>query len=373
MFKNSKLEELRFENETYIDGNIYMGIVTEVLGGVSSVFVDIGQEKRGLLNITNKQVLKKYKTGKKVLVQITRMPIVNKGPKLTTQLTVVGRYFVLITGKKELNFSNKIENEKERKRLSDFIKEQNLSDLTVIIRTFAKGTSKTKLKKEIDYLSAKIKNIQEKKKTTKLAGIVSEKENLAGLFMREYYDKDYEIIVSEKSFLETIKRDLVFYGFKDANLEYKKDALYSNGIEQNIKKLLKKTVWLKSGAYMFIEHTEAMTVIDINTGKNVGNRKKDVLAEVNMEAAKEIVKQVKQRNIGGIIVIDFIDIKHTKSRDKILDILQKGFKNDKARTLVLGMSKLGLIEISRQKKSFSLLEAFTEECTKCEGTGVCLK
>lgn len=182
-----------------------------------------------------------------------------------------------------------------------------------------------------------------------------------------------EFVVDSSEYANRVKELIRFYGFRKADILVDNDALYTNGVERQLSKLLDKTVWLKSGAYLYIEKTEAMTVIDINSGKNVGKKGQNALFEVNKEAAKEIVRQIQLRNIGGIIVIDFIDLKKIKDKNKILDILVTGFKDDKVRTMVLGMSRLGLVEISRQKRAYSIYEAFVSDCPKCKGLGFCLK
>jgi ribonuclease G len=395
-----------------VAGNIYKGRVIKVLPGIQSAFVDIGLSKAAFLPAADVYVengervsfLEKsidgneqdeaeidlngdapkeippieemLKEGQEIIVQVAKESIGQKGARLTTHLTVPGRYIVLMPGYEHVGVSRKIEEEDERDRLRDVLKDIKTEGMGLIARTVSAGHDREELTSDLDYLNRLWGKIKDKMATTTAPSLVYEDHGLIFRILRDSATTDVNrIIIDNKADFLKIKSFLREF-LPDLNLEV---SLYNNdipifdyyNIEIEIGRILDKKVWLKSGGYIVIDQAEALTVIDVNTGKFVGKRNfEDTILKTNLEAAKEIAWQLRLRNIGGIIIVDFIDMAKEENRQKVLKTMELEMKNDRAKASVVNISPLGLIEITRKRVQESLTRSLSEPCPYCEGRGI---
>ena len=423
---NSTLNEVRvaiLENgnpaEIYVErahsknvaGNIYKGRVIKVLPGIQSAFVDIGLSKAAFLPAADVYVengervsfLESHidggeremaeielngdqpqdippiedmlKEGQEIIVQVAKESIGQKGARLTTHLTVPGRYIVLMPGYEHVGVSRKIEEEAERERLRDVLKNIKSENMGLIARTVSAGHDEEELRADFDYLSRLWSKIREKM-TDKAPCLIYEDHGLIFRILRDAATTDVSrIVIDSKADFLKVKSFLREF-LPDMNMEV---ALFTNdipifdyyNIEIEIGRILDKKVWLKSGGYIIIDQAEALTVIDVNTGKFVGKRNfEDTILKTNLEASKEIAWQLKLRNIGGIIIVDFIDMAKEENRQKVMKALENEMKNDRAKASVVNISPLGLVEITRKRVQESLSRVLSEACPYCEGRGL---
>ncbi len=368
-------------------GNIYKGRVKNVLPGMQAAFVDIGYEKNAFLyvkdaippemmnatkNISIKDVVK---NGQEIIVQVTKEPIDSKGPRVTTQLTFPGRYLVLMPYVDYIGISRKIQDDEERTRLKDIIGEITPDGMGVIIRTEAENKDKNDLKDDLKYLIRLWQRIENEKKLGFAPKLMYKDLDLIHRTVRDMFNRNIDKLrINDKENHKKISDflDLVSPEMKDRVRYFDPGInIFSYlGIEKMIKEAMNKRVWLKSGGYIVIDKTEALTVIDINTGKYVGQNDLDeTIFKVNKEAAKEVAKQIRLRDIGGIIVIDFIDMTEKSNIRDVINILSKELSKDRVRTNILGMTQLGLIEMTRKKVRNRISSILEEECPYCDGTG----
>ena len=331
--------------------NIYRGIVKKVIPGIEACFVDIGFKKLAYLQ------LKKGRT---------------KGAKLNTEISISGRYIVYIPSNDRTTISNKITDEKERFRLKKITKAVNKENLGLIIRTEAQGCTHDEIKKDIEELKLKYENILKEYKLGIGPKLLYKSLDFATKYVKDNVNDDIESIITNSydkySELKSILRGIDKTYVDKLCLEENRDVFDLYRIESKIEKLLNKKVWLKSGGYLIIEKTEALTVIDVNTGKFIGTGKLDeTVYKTNLEAAKEIVRQLRIRDIAGIIIIDFIDMHKKKHQKEILHILEEEFNKDKRKAEVLGMTKLGLVEVARRREKESIDKYYLMSCPCCDG------
>lgn len=404
--ENNVLEGFFIERESgeQLIGNIYKGRVVNVTSAIQASFVDVGLEKNGFLHISdivpdaalykeiegegtaglsqsekmtkNQSIKDIVKEGQEVLVQVKKAPIGTKGVRLTTNISMPGRHIVLMPNAKFRGVSRKISDRSERIRLKKLLSLSRLpKDMGVIVRTVAAGINIKNLNRELKVLLSTWKRIQKQIKITKTPGCVHSE---LGLLLRTIRDalneKIDKVIVDSKLefkrirkfisiFLPTFKPKLEFYRGKIPLFE-------SYGIEKDINKLLNRKIWLKKGGYIIIDPTEALVTIDVNSGKSVKTKNiEETALKTNLEAAKEIARQIKLRNIGGIVVIDFIDMESALHQRQVLKELKEGVSKDKAKINIYHFSKLGLVELTRQRVKDSLAHEIFQPCPYCNGRG----
>ncbi len=392
LLEDQILTEIHFEKNSCqrLAGNIYKGFVDNILPGMQAAFVDIGLEKNGFLyvdeavpqkmdkdvaeppvNVSINDILKK---GQELLVQIVKEPVGSKGARVTTQPTLPGRYTVLMPTINYIGISRRIENEKERQRLKDIATEISNGNVGVIVRTVAEGASKEELAYDIKRLTRQWKRIQATAAKSKAPSIVHKDLSLLKRVMRDMISDDIgRIIVNNQETYDTV---LDIMSDHSSHLRGRViqqlgiDLFGYYSIDNQIEKALRRKVWLKCGGYIIFDEVEALTVIDVNTGKFIG---KDNLAatvlQTNMEAAVEIARQLRLRNIGGIIIIDFIDMETTQDKEKVWAIFEETLKKDRIKTHILGVTQLGLLEMTRKKNGQKLSDIMQKECPFCEGKG----
>ena len=369
VMEDDKLVELLIEDNIHkkTKSNIYRGIVKNIKSGIEAAFVDIGFEKMAYLPIKNSDDIK---NGTELLVQINKESVGTKAPKLTQEISLSGRYLVLIPSNDRITISNKILDEKERFRLKKLVKSFNKEKLGIIIRTEAVGCDLDKLKEDFDLLVDKYQNILKQFKLGIGPKLIYRELDLDTKYIKDNINEDIDKVVLNdkdkyteiKSILSKINKDYI----NKLVLEENKDVFDLYKVSKEIDKALNKKVWLKSGGYLIIEKTEALTVIDVNTGRFTGNiSREETMYKTNIEACEEIARQLKIRDIGGIIIVDFIDLYKKKSKQNLIKILQENLNKDKRKSEVLGITKLGLVEIARRREKDSIDSYYLRACERC--------
>lgn len=400
ILEDSELVELYMEGEDSqgIAGNIYRGKVENVLPGMQAAFVDIGLQKNAFLYVgdinTDKSIFEfsdEHGTtvndaramsirdiiskGQEITVQVLKEPIGTKGARVTTQITLPGRYLVLMPTVDYIGVSRRIEDEGERKRLKEIVDHLRPHSMGIIVRTAALGKEQEDFVQDIDFLCRLWAKIQSKEWRGKVPRVLYEDEDIIYRTIRDSYAPDIKkvIINNQEEYEKTLEfADVLFPGLRK-KMEFFDDPSgifkYYN-IESKIEKAIQKKVWLKNGGYLIIDPTEALTVIDVNTGKFVGSKNlEDTVLKTNLEAAKEIAHQIRLRDIGGIIIIDFIDMGESKNKEKVLEVLRNALKKDRTKTNVIGFTGLGLVEMTRKKVRRRLASKLLKPCPYCHGTG----
>ena len=369
VMEDDKLVELLIEDNIHkkTKSNIYRGIVKNIKPGIEAAFVDIGFEKMAYLPIKNSDDIK---NGMEVLVQIKKESVGTKAPKLTQEISLSGRYLVLIPSNDRTTISNKILDEKERFRLKKIVKSFNKENIGIIIRTEAVGCDIDKLKEDFDLLVNKYQNILKQFKLGIGPKLIYRELDLDTKYIKDNINENIDkIIFNDKNKYTEIKSILNKIDKNYINklvLEENKDVFDLYKVSKEIEKALNKKVWLKSGGYLIIEKTEALTVIDVNTGKFTGNiSREETMYKTNIEACEEIARQLKIRDIGGIIIVDFIDLYKKKSKENLIKILEENLNKDKRKSEVLGITKLGLVEIARRREKDSIDSYYLRACERC--------
>jgi ribonuclease G len=381
-------------------GNIYKGRVNAVLPGMQAAFVDLGLAKTGFLHASDlaenlselddgdleenghrrrrgpiPKIEDHLKKGQEVLVQITKESIGTKGPRVTQQLSLPGRFCVLMPGVDHAGVSRRIEERAERQRIKAIISDQKPPGVGLIARTAGEGKGEADFVADVKHLVRLWQKIERKAKTVRAPGLVhAELEMTAGLIRDLFTDDVEEVIIDDpaafkeiQAYLKSVSPELCervkLYGGRDPIF----DAF---GIESEIEKTFERKVWLKKGGYICIDHAEALVAIDVNTGRFTGKKNQEqTILRTNLEAAREIPRQLRLRDIGGIIVIDFIDMEIESNKRAVLDDLRHELRKDRARTKAFAVSDLGLIEMTRQRERSSLLHYYTQDCPTCAGLG----
>jgi len=367
-------------------GNVYRGRVVNILRGMEAAFVDIGEDRNAYLNVkdalgremmyskeklTIDQVLKQ---GEDIIVQVVKEPLGNKGPKVTTHLSIPGRYMVLTPYSNRVNISKKIRDQDEIERLRHLGKEIERERMGMIFRTVSQGVESDLLREEYNDLVRKFEAIEGERNYLPTPKLIYSEPVLVLQILRDYFDESKtDVVTNSRDILEYLKTTTKL---RDYNLgdrltydpNYNMD--YHMNIQMDMKEALSRMVQLKSGGYIVIDETEALTAIDVNTGKYVGNLTlSDTIVRTNIEAAVEIARQVRLRDIGGIIIIDFIDMKVQDNIDIVLGKLDKEFRKDKNKPYVVGMTKLNLVEVVRKRNRPTLDNETTIVCPTCNGRG----
>ena len=362
-------------------GNIYLGKVKNVLPGMEAAFVSFGEEKNGVLYVAdiegstkNSKIENLLKTDQEILVQVVKDAMGEKGARLTGQISLPGRYLVLIPNSKTKGISRRLA-DNERERLDKIIRKIKPNNFGVIVRTAAEGVSEESLKVDIEKLVEEWKTVSNYQ-SGDAPKLIHKEPDVSIKVIREHLNSTFKkVLIDKKSQHDEVKEyvELTSPEILDIVDHYDDQlGLFERyHIEDQIKKALDRKVWLPSGGHLIIDRTEALTVIDVNTGKFVGkNSLEETVYENNLEAAEEIARQLRLRDIGGIIVIDFIDMESQKKQQNLLNKFKQELAKDKTRTQVFDISRLGLVEMTRKNVAAGLIESFSDECEKCNGRGL---
>lgn len=386
ILENGLLTDLfieRRESEKII-ANIYKGKVENVLPGMSSAFVDIGLEKNAYLfvddviseNTQERKIEKMIKKGDEIMIQVDKEPISTKGAKGTMDISLPGRLLVYMPFSSHIGISKNIEERQERDRLKKIMDENKPEKGGFILRTEAEEATDKELKREMKYLLRLWDSINSRFAQNKPATLIHRDFGIVFQTVRDFFTEDVDIMMIDSQseyrevmdFVKIVSPELAERVKPYAG---KTPIFKAFNIDEEIKKLNSNRVKLPSGGYIIIQEAESLCAIDVNTGSFTGKRSQEETVTItNLEAAKEVARQIRLRNIGGILVIDFIDMKKSKNRAKVLEALQHAVKKDKAKIKIWPITKLGLIEMTRERKRESYIKLMGEVCPECHGLGV---
>lgn len=390
VLENKKLVEIYIERSKSqrLVGNIYQGRIENVLPGMQAAFVNIGLEKNAFLYVEDAtpartdyphggsrvNISDVLKSGQELMVQIIKEPIGSKGPRITTHITLPGRYLVLMPMVDYIGISRRIECEQERERLREIAAKQKPAGMGVIVRTVAEGMDETEIQQDITLLTKLWQKIKNRSSNGPVPSLLHHDLELVQRIMRDIFSDDVDqLIIDCRDTYEKANEllDIINPHWKSkVRYEGRENIFEDYGIDVELQRALKRRAWLKCGAYLVIDQAEALTAIDVNTGKYVGSTNlEDTVHKTNLNAAVEIARQIRLRNIGGIIVIDFIDMDETEHRQEVLQVLEEEIKKDRTKCHVLGLTQLGLVEMTRKKARPSLNESIQKTCPYCEGRG----
>ncbi len=395
----SRVAELYVERRgsRSIVGNIYKGVIDNVLPGMEAAFVDIGLERNGFLHVDEivlpggekvprrghgkgRRIDELIKPKQEVLVQVVKDPLKTKGARLSMQLSIAGRYLVYMPQGAGVGASRRLP-DSERDRQRKLLQKIHKGDGGVIVRTAAQGAQKEDFERDLDYLHKLAEVVERRGKEVKAPDLVFQEADLSIRVLRDVLPSEFDkaIIDDEKqhqrvtSFFQRTAPELVE---KVETYDGSEPLFEREGAEEAVRSTLNRRVDLPSGGYLMIDYAEALTVIDINTGsftgRGKGGRLEDTITRVNIEAAAEVVRQLRLRDIGGIIVVDFIDMARARNRDQVLKTMREALDEDKTKTYVVEISPLGLVEMTRQNVTDGVREILTKVCPTCEGEGVIL-
>jgi ribonuclease G len=376
-----------------IAGNIYLGTVDNVLPGMEAAFVEIGLEKNGFLYVDEivgpelegrkgaRKIQDLIQRGQSVLVQAVKDPMKTKGARLTTEISLPGRFVVYVPHGDGLGVSRRIEDD-ERNRLKAILKEIAPKQGGVIVRTAAEGASAEDIERDLDFLQRLWKSIEAKAKESTAPSLIYQEAELPLRVVRDLFTGDFERLLvdhdrTHKRIVGYLKKTSPHMAERVTRYKEREPLMEAFGVEQEIKSTLNRRVDLPSGGYLIFDYAEAFTVIDVNTGRFVGSRSKksgarleDTITKNNLEAVKEVVRQLRLRDIGGIIVIDFIDMASPKNRAAVESALGEELERDRTKTYVVEISPLGLVEMTRQNVTDGPREVMTKKCPTCGGDGI---
>ena len=399
-------------DDSNIVGNIYKGRVRRVLPGMQAAFVDIGlnqaafiyvddvhcngyKEWEEMFNIDpddeqtvsdeeipsthmkrrDVQIEELISEGSEILVQVAKSPMGTKGARISSYISLPGRFLVLMPTSDHIGISRRIEDEVERERLKQLVQMLRTNDYGYIVRTAAEGENEEKLAYEMKFLSNLWENIQKKFKNAPVPSRLHQELSVSLRAVRDLLTYEVEkLVIDSKPTYEAVLAFLDTYmpSLKDHVILYEgtEPVFDAYNLEGDISRALKRKVWLKSGGYILLEHTEALAAIDVNTGRYVGKHNlEETILKTNLEAVKEIAYQIRLRDIGGIIIIDFIDMERKSNQEKVFNALKEALKKDKSKTHALPMSEMGLIQMTRKRTREPLTRILCEPCFYCEGEG----
>ncbi|MDQ4025614.1 MAG: Rne/Rng family ribonuclease, partial [Actinomycetota bacterium] len=374
------------DEDRSIAGNVYLGRVQNVLPGMEASFIDIGESRNGVLYAGEvgiagdegdevPRIETVLKPGQSILVQVTKDPMRSKGARLTALVSIAGRHLVLVPNARSLGVSRRL-SDAERGRLRDIVNELRPPDHGLIVRTAAEGAGRDDLERDLERLVQTWETIRRKSQGVKAPALVYEEPELEMRVVRDLFNRDVTRCIVDDEALAGKLRDYVRATSSDLaqRIEVYDGALpifEEFRVVEQIRKSLDRRVWLPSGGHLVIDRTEAMTVIDVNTGKFVGKSNlEETVFRTNKEAAVEVGRQLRLRDIGGIIVIDFIDMEDLANRDEVIKLFRKELGRDRTRTQVFDISPLGLVQMTRKNVSAGIVEAFSDPCPTCEGRGI---
>lgn len=410
LIENGILEEYNIErkDEDNIVGNVYLGRVKNIENGLKAMFVDIGYEKNAFLHfwdaipgaldsgleeikrknnnrnqahsknkrLTINDIPKIYPVGSEVLVQVTKGAISNKGPRITTRISLAGRFLVMMPLNEQFGISRKVDNQKERVRLKKILEKMTIPEnMGVIMRTACQGQRARFFIRDFRILLEKWYEIDENRKNNKAPACVFNEPNIIERTVRDFLTDEIEEVICDDIDQVTRMKKFASHISKRAknrinHYPYQDPILIRYGVQKQIDNAFLRQVWLPCGGYIVIDETEAMIAVDVNTGRNKGSRNVDkMIYETNLEAAYEVARQLRLRNIGGLVVIDFIDMKSRRDQNLIYKAIKEKLERDKAKSQVMQISPLGLMEMTRQRLNESLVETLYDVCEFCNGKG----
>lgn len=406
VLEDGRLEEFNIErtSDERLVGSIFKGKVRNLEDGLKAAFVDIGFEKNAFLHywdivpnqfdsgveiveregkrrdrpkITQKDIPRLYPPGSDIIVQVTKGPIGTKGPRITTNIVLPGRYLVLLPNSDQSGISRKIENPEERKRLKKILRELDIPEgMGVIMRTAGEGQQLRYFVRDLALLLEEWQSVQQKIKSQPPATCVFQEPDLIERTVRDFLTEDVERIVVDNVKAYERMRDMMLK--IKARRAAGKVKLYTDSqpifdrfqISKQLENAFARQVHLRSGGYIVVDETEALVAIDVNTGRHKGGKDQEqAILKVNLEAADEICRQLRLRNMGGLIVLDFIDMKSRRDQQQVYQRVKEGLRRDKAKTHILPISQLGLMEMTRQRHSESVRAAVYDDCPYCKGRG----
>lgn len=396
MLDNGELMEYRVEREERVVGSIFKGIVQNVLPGMDAAFVDIGLERNAFLYVADilpedpsdnspaslkrselrrRKIKELIKPGQEIMVQVTKGPRGTKGARVSTRIALPGRYVVLMPESTHVGVSRKIEDRSERERLRRVGDKIVPDGFGLILRTECEGRTEAELKADVVFLQQLWSQVLQAAKKQRAPTCVHRDQTLLYRTVRDLFgDEISKMVIDDPDEYEKVHlaASIVAPGMRDKIFLYDRDVpiFDAYSIERELERLLQHRVQLKSGGHLVVDEMEALTAIDVNTGKQVGSTSlSDTILRANMEAADEVCRQLRLRDMGGIIVIDFIDMESAADRKKVIDHFTKRLERDRARTRVGRISSLGLVEITRKRTGESVTEAITDVCPMCDGRG----
>ena len=349
------VERYIIKNQNNIEGNIYIGSIKNIVPGIKAAFVDIGKEKNAFIHFEDLyKINEEIKLNKKILVQVQKNPIKQKGAKLTANIKLTGRQIVLMPKTNFITISRKIEDEDQKQRLKEIVEKHIPNGFGAIIRTSCISATEEEICDDIQRLLNRWNKIQKKmlENESNLPCLIEENNDIIKSLILGTADGNMNrIITNNEMFNKEIENFLEAYNLdKNVKVDFEKDVFEKYTMQKELQDLENNKVWLRCGGYIVIDKTEALTAIDVNSGKCVGkNNLEDTILRVNTEAAKEIAKQLRLRDIGGIIIIDFIDMQEDISKTKLLNCFVEETKKDRAKVQVEGFSKLNLLELTRKQ------------------------
>ena len=379
VLENKKVTDFFIHRGDVLLGDVYLATVDNILPSIDAAFVNVGSDKMGFLHaedVMGKGTLKeKLKPKQKLIVQVVKEPTGHKGPRVTTEISLPGRFLVLMPYEPGVSVSKKIENSKERARLKAIMSLIKPVGVGVIIRTEAEGQTEADIQEDLEILLEKWNNIITSAETLTPPNLIYRDQDLLYRVIREACTDDVKEIVVDTAFALNRVQNLLQNWHMNKNIQvtlYKgtEPLLIATDIHKEIKAALNVKVNMPSGGYLFIQQTEALTVIDVNSGKFTSSATQDeTILKTNIEAVHEIARQLRLRNIGGMVIIDFIDMISRADKLAIMEELEIALEPDKAKPQVGQLSDLGLVELTRHRQGQSLSEIFTRKCPHCQGTG----
>jgi ribonuclease G len=396
LLEDGQLVELFVERKKQVNltGNIYKGKVSRVLPGMQSAFVNIGLQKAAFLHVkdvhtyfdstifgedvdvytdsSNAPIEDILREGEEILVQVSKDPIGAKGARVTSYITLPGRYLVLMPGVDHIGISRRIHDENKRKRLKEYLESIKPNGFGFIARTASEG-KRIELSHDMDFLLRLWANISAKSDNATSPALLYSDLNLILRSVRDLFNQDIKrlVIDSEQDYLNTLNFVKSYFPELTQNIilyEGNQPIFETYGIKETIAKALDRRVWLKSGGYIVIDQTEALTAIDVNTGRYVGeDNLEETIVKTNLEAVKEIAYQIRLRNVGGIIVVDFIDMESEENKQQIFQSLSETMSHDRVKSTILKISELGIVEMTRKRIRDSLERTLCEPCHYCNG------
>jgi ribonuclease G len=405
LLEDGRLVEIlvKSADEHRIVGNIYKGHIKTVLPGMQAAFIDIGMDKAAFLHASDighlsqggrydvdddeeapAEIIRKsrragietvLKEGQDILVQVIKEPISTKGPRVTSEISIAGRYLVLVPDDNHVRVSKRITDWGEKKRLRSIVRELRPEGFGLIVRTEAEGRNEADFKIDIKRLLKYWNPLKKRSDRMKAPALLHQEMGMVSGLIRDVYSDDVELLVVDN---RSVYREIISFVREIAPALKGRVKLFRDktpifdyyNIEPEIEKMMDRRVWIKKGAYLIIDQTEAMVTIDVNTGRFVGRKDQEsTILRTNLEAAREVARQIRLRDIGGLIIVDFIDMYNRENRRKLFDEFCHWFKFDRAKRAISPVSDFGLIEMTRERVRPSLMTALSEPCPHCSGLG----
>lgn len=379
---DGRLVEVFWADQEENVGNIYKGRIKDVIPGLSCAFIDIGLAKNAFLFAgdlarisANKgaNIGDVLKSGQDIMVQVKKEAFAEKGARVTGDITIPGHFLVLLPFQNDVSISRKIVDDRRREHLRRLIENNKPERVGIILRTACLEAEDQEIMGELGRLLEVWQELKHRYDKSKAPAMIYEDVNVLDRALRDYWHNDIsKIIVNNRKVKDKVERFIKNHGNGyTLHIQYEQGALFEKyGLEKDIRKALRRKVWLKSGGYLIFDTTEAMTVIDVNSGKYTGKTDfEETIHRLNLEAAVEIPRQLRLRSIGGIILIDFIDMREQSHQNEVIAALQQELDKDKVHSRIIGMTGLGFVEMTRKKSRYGIAQVFNDECSYCHGRG----